>query len=161
MHRRVLVYPTSAALVLLAAASNDTTGPNSEASVNGIRELTHYLRDMLSRKGCDLEKALPWFSRFEAVAAAISAGDTAHEIREVHKVSASAQRTICCRTGLITDTNRVSLNSSLPTSIAYGLLRAFLAGWPLMMLSVSRNCQRFFKSAGRRKTSLDPSSPIR
>ncbi|KAI8724269.1 Zn(2)-C6 fungal-type domain-containing protein [Fusarium sp. LHS14.1] len=82
---RVLVYPTSAALVLLAAASNDTTGLNAEPSVNGIRELTHYLSDMLLRKGCDLEKALPWFSRFESVAAAISAGDTAHEIREVHK----------------------------------------------------------------------------
>ncbi|UPK97099.1 hypothetical protein LCI18_008034 [Fusarium solani-melongenae] len=83
---RVLVYPTSAALVLLAAVSNNVVGFHPQPGVTGIRELTGFLYDMSSRKGCDVEKSLPWLSRFEEVAAQSIAHDSVYQHQEAHKV---------------------------------------------------------------------------
>lgn len=83
MPRRVLVYPTSAALVLLAAVSNDVV---AQPVVTGVRELTSFLHEMASRRGCDVGKLLVWFSRFEEVAAQSIRHDSVHQHREMHKV---------------------------------------------------------------------------
>ncbi|RSL60732.1 hypothetical protein CEP54_006584 [Fusarium duplospermum] len=82
---RVLVYPTSAALILLAAASNDVTGSKVEQSVSGIRELLHFISDMVSRKGCDAGRTLPWFSRFEEVTSGTKTQCSPIKYQEVHK----------------------------------------------------------------------------
>ncbi|RSL81745.1 hypothetical protein CEP51_005611 [Fusarium floridanum] len=82
---RVLVYPTSAALILLATARNDVVGSKAELSVNGIRELLHFISDMVSRKGCDAGRTLPWFSRFEEVAAGRTRQCSLVEYQEIHK----------------------------------------------------------------------------
>ncbi|KAI8686789.1 Zn(2)-C6 fungal-type domain-containing protein [Fusarium sp. Ph1] len=82
---RVLVYPTSAALVLLAAVSNDVVGSHAQPAVAGIRELTCFLHEMSSTKGCDVGKLLPWFSRFEEVVARSIAHDSVHQHQEMQK----------------------------------------------------------------------------
>ncbi|KAF5010256.1 hypothetical protein FDECE_3574 [Fusarium decemcellulare] len=69
---RILVYPVSAVLVLLAAISNEPVGPGAGPNLSALRELSYFLNDMCRKEDCEMIKLLAWCTRIEGVAAGIA-----------------------------------------------------------------------------------------
>ncbi|KAF4974894.1 hypothetical protein FZEAL_8260 [Fusarium zealandicum] len=72
---RLLVYPASAMLLLLAVINNDPSGPSAQNNLETLRKLSSWVTSFVNAEQCDLGMMPEWCNRFVGVAEAIMSAE--------------------------------------------------------------------------------------